>query len=100
MIEHTYKNVAPHEDKRLYLAWSPENGNVPEFLPDFENYEPSDFSPGTTFQEVGYTEDSLSDVLNDMLIAAMQDYWNWRRGNMKTDYENLTDNGPGVISVE
>ena len=75
MIKPTCKNVEPHEDKRLYLAWSPENGNIPEFLPNFKDYEPSDFSPDTTFQEVGYTEDTLSDTLNDMLIGAMQDYW-------------------------
>lgn len=75
MIKPTCKNVEPHEDKRLYLAWSPENGNIPEFLPNFKDYEPSDFSPGTTFQEVGYTEDTLSDTLNDMLIGAMQDCW-------------------------
>lgn len=94
MIKPTFKSVEPYEDKSLYLAWSPENGNVPEFLPNFTDYEPSDFSPGTTFQELGYTEDTLSDVLNDMLIAAMQDYW---RANMEINYENLTDNELGEM---
>lgn len=81
MIEPTYKSIAPHEDKRLYLAWSPENGNIPEFLPNFKDYEVSDFSPGTIFQEAGYTEGTLSDVLNDMLTAAMQDCWKWKRNS-------------------
>lgn len=79
MIKPDFESIFPHEDKRLYLAWSPENGEIPEFLPNFENYEVSDFSPGTTFQEVGYTEDTLSDVLNDMLIGAIQEYWRQKK---------------------